>query len=293
MAKLAKDKNRDKKSLAELGDPRIKILNEMKMDSKASLYSPKNSSGGYGSNKSTKHTKTINGNSIQGILSTNFSEKEKDPITRIRTTEEDDNEYNNDIVDSINIIGNILKTKNKKIEDNDEKMKELNILINNYTHNDSSKLLLENNTIKRDTFIDNNFNKKLRSSEIESNLIEDVYNNSDMRMKKYGILFNFINNNIKEITDLVQIPNKIIEESIDCTNKNISEFASINDDFYKYNDLTINLTNFQLNDMTQLISKTHISMFDKSEKTECEFNALESSRNNSSVDAETSNKIEM
>jgi hypothetical protein len=113
-----------------------------------------------------------------------------------------------------------------------------------------------------------------------------------MRMKKYGILLNFINNNIKEITDLVQTPNKTIEESMDCTNKNIVEFASFNDNFYQTNDLTINLTNFQLNDMTQLISKTHISMFDKSEKTECEFNILESSRNDTSVDPETSNKLD-
>jgi hypothetical protein len=78
--------------------------------------------------------------------------------------------------------------------------------------NDSKNLLMENNVIRRDTFIDNNFNKKFQVD--KQNIMNEIYTTSDIRMKKYGILFDFINTNIKEITEMVSqnTTNRIPEE---------------------------------------------------------------------------------
>jgi hypothetical protein len=157
---------------------------------------------------------------------------------------------------------------------------------------DSSKLM-ENNVLKRETFIDNNFNKKLRHTEFpEQNVIDEVYTNSDMRIKRYGILFNFINNNLKELTDLVNNQNtqnnitnnnRIIEETIEGYSfENISSFLanSFHEDFYKgFVDQTINLTGVNVsnaNEVSSMRTKMGISMFDKSEKTECQYDAGDS-----------------
>src|SRR5690606_32560746 len=75
LMKLAKDKKRDKKSIAETNDPRLKIMNEMKMDNKPRTFSSKISirdKEQYGSNKS-KGTKSI---LTTNVLSTNYSENQ-------------------------------------------------------------------------------------------------------------------------------------------------------------------------------------------------------------------------
>jgi hypothetical protein len=284
LAKLAKDKNRVKKSIAESNDPRLKIINEMKMDNPIikprSTYSVKQGikDKEYGSNKSKgKSILTTN------ILSTNHSDGHKgDYFTRVRTTTEDDDE-GNEIIGSINTMSKMLQKP--KLSDTSNK-KQLDKILNN----DDSKLLMDNNVIKRDTFIDNNFNKKLRSNEVpQANLIDEVYTNSDMRIKKYGILFNFINSNLKEITELVNNQNnKIIEETIEGYSfENISSFlaTSFKEDFYKNLDNTINLTIVNVsNDASTLRTKIGISMFDKTEKTECQFSLLD---NDSEIDITT------
>jgi hypothetical protein len=310
LAKLAKDKNRIKKSIAESNDPRLKIINEMKMENPAGLkprstYSVKQNplvkdKGEYGSNKS-KGTKSV---LTTNVLSTNYSEGNKgEYFTRVRTTEDEDIEACRDegIISSINTMGKMLQktratsnTGGFKKEDNKHKLDKMLNKADQPSGGDDSKLLMDNNVIKRDTFIDNNFNKKLRSNEIpQANLIDEVYTNSDMRIKKYGILFNFINNNLKEITELVnnQNNNRIIEETIDGYSfENISSFlaTSIKEDFYMNHDQTINLTGVNAlnvsNDVSTLRTKIGLSMFDKTEKTECQFSMLE---NDSEIDITT------
>jgi hypothetical protein len=299
LVKLAKDKTREKKSIAESNDPRLKIMNEMKLDGNGtpkpratfSMKQGVKDKEVYGSNKSkgTKSSLTTN------VLSTNYSEANNNKgeyFTRVRTTEDEDIETNghNELLGSIEQMGKLLnkreKLEIKKNEKDDRKIKQLDKMLNNINESeDSSRLLMDNNVIKRDTFIDNNFNKKIRTGEVpQENLIDEVYTNSDMRIKKYGILFNFINSNLKEITNLMHNQNnKIIEETIEGYSfENISSFLanSINEDFYKNQfDQTINLTGINVsnnNEMSTLRTKMGLSMFDKSEKTECQFDLQDS-----------------
>lgn len=86
-------------------------------------------------------------------------------------------------------------------QDINEEKEYKNSRLNSYI-NDSKNLLVENNIIRRDTFIDNNFNKKYRLYEKDL-IIDEINKNSDMRLKKYEILLDFIGNNIRELSDLV------------------------------------------------------------------------------------------
>jgi hypothetical protein len=212
--------------------------------------------------KSTNHA-LLNSNCI---LTTNYSENNKDvkeeehiiTMSTNNTPKNNIDDCQSDILSTIQNFGKIIKTQTTTINGTDvNKINNLNSMLhnivinsdnknndnNNQNHlnnshlftymNDSKNLLMENNVIRRDTFIDNNFNTKLRVDKDE--ILNEIYTNSDMRMKKYGILFDFINNNIKEITEMVSNQNttnknidddNIIEMSSDVKNRNIIDINS-------------------------------------------------------------------
>ena len=93
---------------------------------------------------------------------------------------------NNNFNININISGDKLNAKDKSNSSN------------NLDH--SSKLLDKNNKLKRETFVGNIKNKKSNKN-IESDLF--VTEESNSRIKKYDAIFNFISNNLKEISELV------------------------------------------------------------------------------------------
>jgi hypothetical protein len=187
---------------------------------------------------------------------------------------------------------NEVKEKDVKIEQADPFLK--------FHLNDSKNLLMENNVIRRDTFIDTNFNKKMISND-KNVIINEIYGNSNNRIKKYEILFDFINSNIKEITELMSQNNTIIkpteeenvifnkeivkdlnEEKLLCNkpNKQIindESYSFINSsasdfDFYKQlTDETITNDNFS-NDMSTLRGKIDITQTnDKLDKTQYQY----------------------
>ena len=166
----------------------------------------------------------------------------------------------NDILLSIQNFGTLLRINNSKgvkIDENSPDIIKLNNLLNSIKtgHNDSSQLLFnENNTIRRDTFINDNYNKKQCSRQETSlfntlkreNIINGIYLNSDMRIKKYGIFFDFFSENIKEINNFLKPPEnfnnlsrtstlRIIEKTISNAETNkvtsnvVSEFSLFNE----------------------------------------------------------------
>ncbi len=164
------------------------------------------------SSASTPKVNTYNSNpTLFGsaeILTTNYSEnKEEMKQPQIES------KY---ILDSIEALGSLVKLKNStpstetlvQIDKLNNQLSQLKTIgtpnvSKQQINQDESNLLNENNTIKRETFIDNNFNKK----ESREKIINDIHTTSDLRMKKYNILFDFINNNIKEITEMVSQSN--------------------------------------------------------------------------------------
>lgn len=106
-------------------------------------------------------------------------------------------------INKLNSLLNNISLNNKECELKETANENINheLIMPKLQLNDSKNLLMENNVIRRDTFIDNNFNKKFQVD--KQNIMNEIYTTSDIRMKKYGILFDFINTNIKEITEMV------------------------------------------------------------------------------------------
>ena len=81
----------------------------------------------------------------------------------------------------------------------------------------SQQMIYENNIIKRETFINDNYTKKRKLREESSlfntikkeSIINGIYLNSDMRIKKYGILFEFLTDNLIEINNFLTKPQEI------------------------------------------------------------------------------------
>jgi len=201
------------------------------------LYEPK-----YNTIEEAKQNNTIEMNSQQKVL---FVESDT---------------LENDILLSIQNFGTLLRINNSKgvkIDENSPDIIKLNNLL--YTiktgHNDSSQTMMnENNTIRRDTFINDNYNKKncnrqetsLFNTLKRENIINGIYLNSDMRIKKYGIFFDFFSENIKEINNFLKPPEnfnnlsrtstlRIIEKTISNAETNkitsnvVSEFSLFNE----------------------------------------------------------------
>lgn len=287
-------------------------------------------------NKSNKKLIKTNTNiltSSNQVLTTNYTDVNKDMITHIKTDEDDyiatrqrDDYLQSDIISSIQNLGNIIKSNNPNQNvmntvENKNKINNLNCMLNNYKLNESDvmldtskNLLMDNNRIRRDTFIDNNFNKKIRTvdPETKGTIINEIYTNSDMRIKRYGILFDFINTNIREITDMMSVNNKIIPEDIDddITKLNNDEVnhnmfpdisasfiasSSCDGEFYKnLAEQTFNFTNVNWSNELSTY-KVDISNMDKLEITECEYDMKDTLVHNDScnvLETETIRKKE-
>jgi hypothetical protein len=164
------------------------------------------------SSASTPKVNTYNSNpTLFGsaeILTTNYSEN-REEIKQPQI----ESKY---ILDSIEALGSLVKVKNStpstetkvQIDNLNNQLSQIKTIGTSNVSKpqiaqDESNLLNENNIIKRETFIDNNFNKK----ETREKIINEIHTTSDLRMKKYNILFDFINNNIKEITEMVSQSN--------------------------------------------------------------------------------------
>lgn len=188
------------------------------------------------------------------VLTTNYSDnhnpnKEEDylmtsPTNKQVSKDKLKSEQEPDIITSIKTLGNILGQngiRNNLKNDDVTRLGELNSKLNNIENkqdinedneyknsrlnsyiNDSKNLLVENNMIRRDTFIDNNFNKKYRLYDKDI-IIDEINKNSDMRLKKYEILFGFLGNNIKELTELVTAQSQNKNEDINLIKKSHSK----------------------------------------------------------------------
>ncbi len=140
----------------------------------------------------------------------------KDNKTRVRTTEDDENDF-------------VLSFNDNKMHD--------------FSKTESSRLMLENNVIKRDTFIDGNFNRKLRNE----NKLEEYFT------KNTGLVINLFENR------------NIIDNFVNQLDETFREL-SIKDDFYINDEKTLNLTN---TDKTLSNIMSNVSIFD--EMTENEY----------------------
>jgi hypothetical protein len=170
----------------------------------------------------------------------------------------------NDILLSIQKFGSLLRVGNSnsiKVDENHPDIMKLNSLLgslksgaNESTHH----MMNENNTIKRDTFINENYNKKHRENSLfntirRESIINGIYLNSDTRIKKYGIFFDFFSENIKEITNFLKPPENNIPQ-------NFSPTSTL-----RIIEKTI--SNFETNKPTSNII-SDISMFTESEKND-------------------------
>lgn len=129
----------------------------------------------------------------------NKSKTHKD-LTNILNTNINYNPPNQQISVNNNININISFNNNshlKEVEENTEKNSSSSNIKNN---SDSSKLLDKNNRIKRETFVGTFKNRKNKDINVDTDLFA---NESQERIKKYDMIFNFINSNLKEISELV------------------------------------------------------------------------------------------
>lgn len=165
--------------------------------------------------------------------------------------------------------------------------------------------MLDYNRIKRETFIDNNFNSKFQHVDIQNNdLIDDMQANGENRFGRYGILLKYINTNIKEITEIItskiESPltekfnsnnlnfNELLEfdekETKDNIYQNISNIImdSIDEFYIKEEDgHTINLTSFNnfSKEISGIKSRIDLNSTDNLEKTICQFENIEFIKN--------------
>ena len=136
---------------------------------------------------------------------------------------ENDNLEKN-IILSIQHFGTLLHVGNfnlnNKIEENNIEVVKLNSMLNSLKSNNldsSQQMIYENNIIKREIFINENYNKKRKLREESSlfntikkeSIINGIYLNSDMRIKKYSILFDFLTENLNEINNFLTKPQEI------------------------------------------------------------------------------------
>lgn len=239
-------------------NPKIKIEDPFKKTGKSSnynknLYTNSRSNTMNQPNKSNDEKKyNVDKNPVRRqetydcVLSTNYSENPKDtqPSQIMKTETEEINtnlpknlnqNIQSEILFSIQTLGDLLKAPkydpfSLNNEEDKNKINNLKNLLENVssqqqgkdTDTDPMNLIMSNNRIRRETFIDNTFNIKQHIINVPSvikeseTLFQDIHNHSDMRIKRYGILFDFINSNIKEITDIMnqklEMDLQVIEE---------------------------------------------------------------------------------
>jgi hypothetical protein len=224
--------------------------------------------------------------------------------TNVNLTPATNENYQSEILSSIMNFKTLLKSNEKEnnmdkllsSEENAYKIQELNCRLNIYgggivnnmyrtNHNishDSKNLLNENNIIRRDTFIEpagkpinvinanmlgehTNFFKRPEEKK-EEKMMNEIAVNSDMRLKRYEILLEFINSNLKEINQIMSnshsnqqgllcVPNQQPNNSSDMnkieevnSNKmsslhskiNLNSQAMIEKDMYEYEESILN-----------------------------------------------------
>jgi hypothetical protein len=235
------------------------------------------------------------------ILTTNFTDNtsQKTDENRLNNIPSPEYVYPIEIANSIQNINNLLSHSRHDLYQQNISQGE-----------DENRLLMKNNIIRRETFIDNNFNKKFTSinenAEAKGNIINELFTNSDLRIKKYGILFDFINTNIREITELMaekseeeeQISGEVkYEEKVESLteNKKINinlpkiladisgsflASSAAEEDFYQgLADFTLNYTN--LNNFSNEMSTMRVdqSCIDKFDKTQCQYDEYPTRKN--------------
>lgn len=143
----------------------------------------------------------------------------------------------------------------------------INISINNNQNqshnNDSNKLLDNNHKLKRESFVDNKFNKK-SYNDYEKYEKSDLFKN-DSYDNKYDMIFNLLHNNLKEITEIVcnetsfsggnlSIKNSTTNDVYNCSKLKIQtdpENSVKKSDSNKFNTQNHNTINFSSNALDQ------------------------------------------
>jgi hypothetical protein len=157
------------------------------------------------------------------VVTTNFTEKEntKIDVSNYATNKEkiniSENETENILthIDKLRFLfksNELNMAKLMKNEQNQKQLNELNQMLNSVTpvkYSDKKINVINSNMLSNDYLC----NKVTISSETATNenkeVKNEIYTNSDMRIKKYGILFDFINTNLKEINHFMSNKNEI------------------------------------------------------------------------------------
>lgn len=210
------------------------------------------------STKSNIATKTSN-----IILTTNYSEKEG-----VDKHEEGQLDSSNVILNSIQKLGKMLQGTNLKdtIIIDDDGNNNLNLIQN--THNNKNETYIEINNLLKNHDCNNETNDE-----------------SEQRMKRYGILFDFINSNLKEINLLMSNEKEkdvIKKSSPFMDNPDITDSfleSCINEEFYR--NLAEQTNHLDYNELSSIMSKidaTHIN--NKSDTTQFQFDGMHFNRRN-------------
>lgn len=154
----------------------------------------------------------------------------------------------NELLSSMNKIGTFLKQQNAKI--NTPRHTNSNITTNNTQHIDNDldptskdihQLKQLDELIKKiEHSTGHTLDENIAQYKTQYNKKEDENVNPDIRIKKYGILFEFINSNLKEITDLMSKKAKNTNDYYEGTNEiieNISREKKESRRNIRYNDL--------------------------------------------------------
>ena len=168
----------------------------------------------------------------------------------------------NNILLSIQNFNNLIRLGNSKskVDENHQDIQKLNSLIKGLKTGDNDSNVISDNTIKQNVLVGEDSNKKLGlrdslfSTIKRENLITGIYLNSDMRIKKYGIFFEFFSDNIKEINNYLR-PTEQVKE-----NENFSPLSTLR-------IIEKTLSNLDINKPTSNVV-SDISIFNETEKND-------------------------
>ena len=163
---------------------------------------------------------------------------------------------------SIQNFNNLIRLGNSKskVDENHQDIQKLNSLIKGLKTGDNDSNVISDNTIKQNVLVGEDSNKKLGlrdslfSTIKRENLITGIYLNSDMRIKKYGIFFEFFSDNIKEINNYLR-PTEQVKE-----NENFSPLSTLR-------IIEKTLSNLDINKPTSNVV-SDISIFNETEKND-------------------------
>lgn len=207
----------------------------------------------YHNNKpNEEYFNTINEESKQN----NFIDFNQDKILLSNDSKE------NNILLSIQNFNSLIRLGNSKskVDENHPDIQKLNSLIKGLKTGDNDSHVISDNTIKQNVLVGEDSNKKLGlrdslfSTIKRENLITGIYLNSDMRIKKYGIFFEFFSDNIKEINNYLR-PTEQVKE-----NENFSPLSTLR-------IIEKTLSNLDINKPTSNVV-SDISIFNETEKND-------------------------